>query len=236
MTLEEKITQYQPSDDTVRKINETPLVLIASVVAGGKDTVTTEMVRLGGYQRIITNTSRAPRANEGVMEQEGVEYHFMDLARAEQLVDDQAFVEVKYVHGNVYGSTIAEFEHIESDGKIAIGDVDVQGLAEYLAIKPDTHAIFLLPPSVDTWLARLTKRYGNLDDHAEEITKRFRSARDEINTVMADKRFIIVVNDDLATTVERILDIVSGEAQATSEYAEAVAEHLLDFLGKQLKA
>jgi guanylate kinase len=235
MTLEEKINQYKPSSETIQKVNQLTLVIVASVVAGGKNTVTAEMIRRGGYRQIITNTTRAPRANEGVMETDGVEYHFMDLEKAEQLIDDRAFVEVKYVHGNVYGSTIAELEQITRDGDIAIGDVDVQGVTEYLAIKPDTHAIFLLPPSVDTWLARLTKRYGNLDDHADDLATRFQSAISEITHVMSDKRFIMVVNDDLGTTVDRIHEIVSGETHETSEYAEAVATHLLDYLHNQLK-
>jgi guanylate kinase len=233
MTLEDKIKQYKPSPETIRKINEASLVIVASVVAGGKNTVTTEMIRRGGYRQIITNTTRAPRANEGVMETDGVEYHFMSLEQAEKLIDEQAFVEVKYVHGNVYGSTIAEIEQITSHGEIAIGDVDVQGVTEYLAMKPDTHAIFLLPPSVETWLARLTKRYGNLEDHAEDLAVRYQSALSEIQHVMSDQRFIVVINDDLETTVERIHGIVSGETHETSEYAAAVAEHLLDFLKKQ---
>ena len=234
MTLKEKIDNYVPDQKTVDRLSSIPVVLLASVVAGGKNTVAMELVKRGGYSRFVTNTTRAPRANEGVMEVDGIDYNFMDMETAESLVDAKEFVEVKYVHGNVYGSTMDGFIKAADGGNIAIGDVDVQGVDEYLGIKPDIHAIFLLPPSVDTWLARLAKRYGDLDEHADEIKKRFRTAYNEIKHVQADKRYILVINDDLETTVERIHDIIADKKTETSEYAEAVTEHLLDYLKSEI--
>lgn len=234
MNLEQKISAYKPKPETVRLIKPTKLVLVSSVVAGGKNTVAHELVRRGGYQEFITNTSRSPRTNEGQMEQDGIEYHFMSLKQAEKLVDERAFVEVKFVHGNVYGSTSAEFARIAETGDVAIGDVDVQGVTEYLAVKPDTHAIFLLPPSVATWLSRLEKRYGDLEKHSRELDIRFKTAYEEILHVQSDKRFVLVINDDLDTTALRIQAVVNGTSTETSDYANAVTEHLLDFLKTKL--
>ena len=236
MTLEQKLADYTPSDATKQMVRETPLILLASVVAGGKDTVTKRLLadQPDNYERIVTHTTRLPRKNEGVLEVEGSDYHFIDLAEAERMVDARDYIEAKYVHGNVYGSTVGEFSRIATTGKTAIGDVDIEGVFEYLAIKPDTKAIFLLPPSVDTWLSRLSRRYGDLDLHEAEITKRFETAYQEIQKVINDDRLIMVINDDLATTVERIQQIVDGTKRESSEYAVAVAEHLLDFLEARL--
>lgn len=234
MNLADKIANYKPGEDTVALLNSLPIVMIASVAGGGKNTITEALVAEGGFERIITNTTRSPRENHGVMEVNGQDYHFMSHDQAEQMIDDRSFVEVKYVHDNIYGSTAVEFQRIKDKGLAAIGDVDVQGVDEYLGLKPDVTAIFLLPPSVDTWLARLSSRYGDLDAHADELVIRYRSAYDEIQHVLADERYIIVINDDLDTTLNRVRSIVDGRVKHNSDYAEAVAEHLLEYLKSRI--
>lgn len=234
MNLEESIDNYQMSDETAELVRATRLLLIAGIVGGGKNTVINELLKSSEYHEIVSHTTRAPRNNHGVMEKEGVDYHFVTLEQAEQLVKEQAFVEAKYVHGNVYGTSAAELQEAHGNNKIAVTDIDIKGVVEYLDIKPDTHAIFLLPPSVETWLARLERRYGNLEDHQEEINKRFKTAFEEITYIQEDKRFILVVNDDLETTVERIEQIVAGERDHTSDFAQTVTEHLLEYISHRL--
>lgn len=230
MNLEKQIEQYQMTDETRQLVIDTKLLLIASVAGGGKDTVVKELLKSGGFHHIISHTTRSPRINHGELEQDGREYHFVDLQDAQQLIADRGFVEAKYVHGNVYGTSVAEIKAAHDEHKIAITDMDIKGVVEYLDVKPDTHAVFLLPPSVDLWLKRLGNRYGNLDDHKEEIRKRFQTAYAEIAHIQADERFILIINDDLPTTVERVRGVLDGTVDHTSEYARVVTEHLLDFL------
>jgi guanylate kinase len=233
-SLAAKIAAYKPSEQTIELINSVPIVLIASMAGGGKDTITKALVKEGGFARIVTNTTRPPRENNGVMEVDGREYHFMSHAQAEQLINHRSFIEVKKVHDNIYGSTAEEFARIKEQGLTAITDVDVQGVDEYLKLKPDTIAIFLLPPSVETWLSRLSQRYGDLEAHSEELAVRYKSAYDEINHVLQDPRYVIVINDDLETTLQRVRAIMEGKVTRESEYAEAVAEHLLEFLKSKI--
>lgn len=234
MTLEESIDNYQMSNETAELVRATRLLLVAGIVGGGKNTVINELLKSSEYHEIVSHTTRAPRNNHGVMEKEGVDYHFVTLEQAEELVNEKAFVEVKYVHGNVYGTSAAELKEAHGNNKIAVTDIDIKGVVEYLDIKPDTHAIFLLPPSVETWLSRLERRYGNLEEHQEEINKRFKTAYDEITHIKQDKRFILVVNDDLETTVQRIEQIIAGERDHTSEFALTIAEHLLEYISHRL--
>ena len=234
MNLETKLGIYHMSESSEGLIRNTPLLLIASVVGGGKDTVVKELVKSGGFHRIVSHTTRSPRTNHGVTEQNGHDYHFISVNEAEQMLDDQLFIEAKYVHGNVYGTSVAEVAVANSEHKTAVTDIDVQGVVEYLEVKPDTHAVFLLPPSVDTWLQRLATRYGNLDDHQEELKKRFTTAYNEIMHIQNDPRFVLVINDDLDTTAERVKGVLDRSVDHTSEYAEAVTEHLLDFLSTKI--
>lgn len=230
MNLKKQIEEYRMTDATKDLVQKTKLLLIASIAGGGKDTITKELVKTGEFHRIITHTTRQPRINHGIMEENGREYNFISVDDAEKLLESKVFVESKLVHGNVYGTSVAEIKLAHDENKTAVADIDIQGVLEYLAIKPDTHAIFLLPPSVDTWLNRLMNRYGNLDEHQEEIQTRFRTAYDEIKHIQDDERFILIINDELQATVDRVLGVVNGSVDHSSEYARKVTEHLLGFL------
>lgn len=234
MNVGETINTYHPGEDALILVRSTRLLLIAGIVGGGKNTVINELLNDGRYHLIISHTTRQPRENHGIMERDGKDYHFTSLETVQKMLADKAFIEAKYVHGNVYGTSVAELQFVHDTRKIAVTDIDIQGVVEYLDIKPDTHAIFLIPPSVETWLSRLERRYGALDEHQDEIQKRFRTAYDEITHIMEDRRFILVVNDDLTTTVERISKIVTGERDQTSDYAYTVAEHLLEYLRQHI--
>lgn len=234
MTLQHLIKTYKMSESARDTIMATRLLLVASIVGGGKDTVVKELIKTGYYHRIVSHTTRAPRSNHGVLEAEGLDYHFIDDDIAQTMLDKHEFIEAKYVHGNVYGTSLAEVKKAHDLDKIAVTDIDIQGVIEYLDVKPDTHAVFLLPPSVDTWLARLGNRYGNLEAHRLEVQKRFETAKREIEHILEDDRFIVIVNDDLETTVKRVRGVVTGEVDHTSSYARTIAEHLLDYLDSKV--
>lgn len=231
MSLETDILHYHMSDEARAILGGTTLQLFSGVVCAGKNTVITKIAEDSArYYEIVSHTTRAPRMNHGVMEEDGKDYYFITPEEAQRKVDAQEFIEVKYVHGNVYGTSTDELRKAHDSNRVAIGDVDVKGLVEYLDVKPDTHAVFLLPPSVDTWLARFERRYGSIDDHREELHKRLKTAYNEIKHVDEDKRFVLVINDDLDTTLERVAGVLEGTVTRTSGYAEAVTEHLLEYI------
>ena len=218
------------SADAAGIVRDTQLLIIAGVVCAGKNTVIDRLVAAEQYHRIVTYTTRAPRKNHGVLEQNGDDYHFIDTAELRRMVENQEFIEFKHTHGNYYGTGVAELEKARTQHKVPVMDIDVKGVVEYLEIKPDTHAVFLLPPSAQIWLERLEKRYGDLSAHGEELTKRFQTAYDEIKHIQSDKRFVLVINDDLATTAKQLHGVVDGTITESSEYADAVTEHLISFL------
>lgn len=233
MSIEQKVANYTPTADTARLVAHASILLVAGIVCAGKDTVVRQLLANSNFQKIISYTTRLPRANHGIMEEDGREYHFISLESAERMIDNHEFIEVKYVHGNVYGTSAAELHRIADAGKTAVNDIDIHGVREYLSLKADTKALFLLPPSVDTWLARMERRYGMLDMDSNELKTRLRTAIDEIEYIRQDRRFIMIVNDDLATTIERIMKVLRHERDHTSDFAESISEHLLEYLRQQ---
>src|SRR5690606_6577343 len=104
------------------------------IVSAGKDTVVTNLAEDPDFKVIVSHTTRPPRMNHGVLEQDGVEYHFIDLAEAEAMLERGEFVEAKYVHGNIYGTSLKEIRAIHDQGVIGLTDIDIHGVEEYLKI------------------------------------------------------------------------------------------------------
>lgn len=232
--LSQLISAYTPSPEAIAVVQRTPLLLLVGITGAGKDTISSRLEAMGGFHRIVSHTTRPPRENFGVMEVDGHHYHFITLDDAGRMLERHEFVEAKYVHGKVYGTSVSEFAKIAADNAVAMTDLDIQGVKEYLAIKPDTHAVFLLPPSASEWERRLTARYGDLSQHMDEVAVRFRTAQRELRDVLQDDRFVIIVNDDLEQTIDRVVGVATGRVDHTSDMAHGIAEELLAYIDRQL--
>lgn len=208
MNIHEKIDSYSPSESVRELVQETKIALLVGISGAGKDTIKHELLKSDDFRDIISHTTRPPRHNNGVMEIPDVDYHFVNEHAAEILVDERAFVEVKYVHGTVYGTTVEALKSAHRDGKIAITDIDVQGVNEYKKLSGNVVAIFILPPDFDTWQQRLRQRYDSDTAYQEEWPKRRASAIRELRYALEEvPYFHFVLNDDLARTTEVISEI-----------------------------
>lgn len=230
MTLEEKLASYKPPARAVELIKSTKVVFMVGVSAAGKDAARTKLLKTGKYHHIVSHTTRKPRANHGVMEQDGHDYHFIDLKTAERMVDNHAFVEAKYFSDNIYGTSIAELQLAHDEGKIALTDIEVQGVVEYKNIEESVIPIFLLPPDYNTWQKRLEGRYIGQSD-PEDIKKRMLTAQKELQEALEKPYFEYVVNEDLDKTVKIIDEIAHGNfSSKKNDQAREVARKLLEKL------
>ena len=75
------------------------------------------------------------------------------------MLENQEFVEAKMFSNNIYGTSIAEIQVAHDDNKVALSDLEVQGVAEYMSISSTVRPIFLLPPNYEVWQDRLKQRY-----------------------------------------------------------------------------
>jgi guanylate kinase len=190
-----------------------PLFIVMSAPSGcGKSTLIDMLLQ--EYHDIVYSvscTTRAPRDGE----EDGIDYHFMEKARFEELVAEGAFIESANVHGNWYGTLKAPVEEVLREGNSMILDIDVQGAANvrrFVKALPDDDPlkagyvdIFLLPPSVDELRARLV---GRGTDSPAVIERRLANAEGEM--AHADEYMFRVVNDDLAVAYKRLCDLVDA--------------------------
>lgn len=208
MNIHQKIDTYKPTESVKELVKNTKIALLVGITGAGKDTIRRELVESGGFHEIVSYTTRMPRINNGTLERSGVDYHFIDEAQAEKMIDNHEFIEVKYVHGTVYGTPASALESARRDDKIAITDIDVQGVNEYKKLSTNVVAIFILPPDFNTWQSRLRQRYDNEEAYWAEWPKRRASAIRELRYALEEvPYFHFVLNDDLAKTVQVVSEI-----------------------------
>ncbi len=226
-SLADKLAAYQPDDSAKRLIKETRILLLVGPTGAGKDSIKDKLLETGRYHHIVSHTTRPPRINHGVLEQDGREYHFIDKAQAEKMLDGHDFIEAKMYSGNLYGTSVAEIQAAHDEDKIAMTDIEVQGVAEYKALDPGVMAVFLLPPDFKTWQERLQRRYGDVVD-ADDARLRLQTALDELKQLLKTDYYVAVINEDLDTVFGQIQTIIKSEDHTTPDEpkARAVAQQL----------
>jgi guanylate kinase len=203
LSLADKLATYQPTAATSKLIKSTPILLLVGPTGAGKDSLKDKLLQTGDYHHIISHTTRPPRINHGVLERDDQDYHFIDQTTAERMLDERSLVEAKIYSGNLYGTSVAEIQAAHDEGKIAMTDIEVQGVAEYKTLDPGVMAVFLLPPDFQTWQARLQKRYGDVVDAADS-RRRLQTALEEIEQLLNTNYYTVLVNDDLHKTFEAV--------------------------------
>ena len=225
--LENLIANYHPSSETKRRLADSPLVLIIGISGAGKDAIIDGLVKTGEYYECVSFTTRPPRLNDGVLEVDGQEYHFINQEQAKLMLRGQQFIEAKLVHGTVYGSALTEIIKAREAGKIPVNNVDVQGASEYLKLSSNVRAIFILPPSFEIWHNRLQNRYSSPEEFNLAWPKRRDSAIHELEFALNNNQYIWVVNDDLAQAVKDCQAIVVGEKPEANQYRQLAQDLLI---------
>jgi guanylate kinase len=217
------IANYEIQSENIDLVRLTPILLLVGVAGSGKDSVKRELLKTGNYHDIVSHTTRQPRANNGVLEQEGVNYHFIDVVEAKRMLQAQEFVEAKLIHNrDVYGTSITEIQKARADGKIAVTDLDVQGVAEY-------KELFILPPNYVEWMRRLQARYSGSTADKADIDRRMHTAIDELTEALAQPYYHFVVNENLDEAVKAVNSIAHHHDEFTTidRSFRVWAEHLL---------
>ncbi len=210
---------------------------MCGITGAGKDAVIRSLLATfpGEYQFVVTHVTRKPRANNGVMERDGVDYHFIDFAVAEHMLDAGEYIEANIVHNrDIYGATIAAVKRIKDAGKIALSDITIEGVDNFVERGLNVKPVFLLPPSYEVWRERLASR-GVMS--TEELRRRLQSSITEISHVLGLPHYYIVINDHLPITAKLVNSIGHGQPvephyQASVEVAHTLLERITSELAQ----
>lgn len=230
-SLGQLILKYHPTDEAADLVKNTKIALLVGITGAGKDTIKKELLKNPDYLDIVSHTTRPPRINNGVKEVKGQDYHFINDRTARKMVQNHEFIEAKFVHGTVYGTSMAELQAVHDQGKIALNDLDVQGVDEFKNLSPGAVAIFILPPSYEVWIERLSERYKTKKAFKQEWDKRRRSAIKELTKALEVPYYHFIINDRLDRAVS-VVDEMARNSDDTfyreDDEARLMARDLLE--------
>lgn len=150
----------------------------------------------------VSATTRPPRPNEV----EGVHYYFVTKERFKDMIAEDAFLEYSNHNENYYGTPKAQAEEKLTRGHVVF-DIEPNGAQGIRRNRPDATLIFIMPPSMEELERRLR---GRGDTPEDQIAIRLERAVWEM-----DQRSwydYVVVNDQVETCAEEILNIISAVA------------------------
>lgn len=179
-----------------------PIVLSAPSGAGKTTIYRRLMAERPDIGYSVSCTTRPPRPGEV----DGVDYHFLTPEAFEARRAAGDFAESATVHDHAYGTLRSEVQKVLSGGKHVIMDIDVQGAAQFARAFPQSVLIFIIPPSIDVLVERLTRRGTESRD---VLLTRLRNAQGELHEI--GRYHYVVENDDLDHAVERVSAIVDAE-------------------------
>lgn len=172
------------------------LFIISAPSGAGKTTLVQQVMQtVADVVVSVSHTTRVRREGE----QDGKDYHFVDIDSFNDMVTNGEFLEHASVFGNHYGTSRQHIQEQLLKGLDVILEIDWQGARQIRQLMSDSRSIFVLPPSINALRDRLTHRAQDSDD---VIQRRMQEAVSEMSHY-AEFDYI-VINDKLETAVAQL--------------------------------
>ena len=158
----------------------------------------------------ISCTTRKQRPKE----ENGISYFFISEDRFKEKIKNGDFLEYAEVFGNYYG-TPKDWVLATLTKNNVLLELDTQGALQVKKSFPDAKTIFLIPPSYEDLLKRLSSR---AQDDDEEISRRLKEAKKEINT---GKDFdFVILNDDFDDSLKDLEEFMLSNNKLSEKRAK----------------
>ena len=194
------------------------LFVVSGPSGAGKSTLLTRVLeQMPDVRFSVSHTTRGPRRGE----RDGAQYHFVDRPAFEEIMKRDGFLEWAEVHGQLYGTSRAEYDAATREGRDLLLDVDVQGAQQVRTRIPDAVSIFILPPSH----AALERRLRGRGPEDESAVQRRLAAADREMSHYREYDYAIV-NESLEQSVEALRCVIRSARHRTSRI-EGLAQDIL---------
>ena len=178
------------------------LLVLVGPSGVGKSTIARQLADRLHLQYIISATTRPKKPGD----EKGKTYQHITREEFFRRLDADEFLEYAPVYDDYYATPKHPALEYIAQGLDVMLEIGVQGALQVRYQYPDALLLFQLPPDEPTLLQRLTDR-GR--DTADEIHKRFRLAKREIQMARGSRAFDhMVVNDTLQRAVAEIVQLV----------------------------
>jgi len=184
------------------------LYIIAAPSGAGKTSLVKALVECTpGVEVSVSHTTRAPRPGE----RDGMNYHFVDTAAFESLINAGVFLEYARVFDHYYGTSRDAVLARLTVGMDVILEIDWQGARQVRELHPDCLSVFILPSSREVLRQRLIRRG---QDAPEVIERRMRDAVQEMSHY--HEFDYVVINDDFQQALESLRAVFIANRQRQS--------------------
>jgi guanylate kinase len=198
-----------PLRDT-RRVTTGRLIVISGPSGAGKTSLCDELLKMPGFCRVVTSTTRPPRKGE----ERDVDYHFLSRDEFERGIARGAFLEHAEVHGHLYGTPRGDIEAAIRRGHAVLLNIDVQGARTLMEARDRGEisgmmTVFVMPPDAGELERRLRRRDT---ESAEELRRRLAVAQREMEARTAYDH--VVVNDDLSRAAREVAGVAREPQRA----------------------
>ena len=178
------------------------LYVVAAPSGAGKTSLVKALILREPRLRFsVSYTTRQPRANEV----DGRDYHFVSLARFEEMIAGDEFLEHARVFDNYYGTGLAAVQTALGEGQLLLLEIDWQGARQVRQRLPEARSVFILPPTRSSLEQRLK---GRSTDSAAVIQRRLQDAAHDLTHW--NEFDYVVINDEFEQAVHDLHEIVQG--------------------------
>jgi guanylate kinase len=180
------------------------MLVLSSPSGAGKTTLSRRLLDMDPSVELSVSVTTRPKRSAEI---EGRDYHFIDRARFDGMVENGELLEWAEVFDHCYGTPRAPVQTALSAGRDVLFDIDWQGTQQLRErARSDLVSVFVLPPSVAELERRLKARALDTDD---VIHRRMTKAADEMSH-WAEYDYV-VINHDLDRAFGEVRAILAAE-------------------------
>jgi guanylate kinase len=180
------------------------MLVLSSPSGAGKTTLSRRLLDMDPSVELSVSVTTRPKRSAEI---EGRDYHFIDRARFDGMVENGELLEWAEVFDHCYGTPRAPVQTALSAGRDVLFDIDWQGTQQLRErARSDLVSVFVLPPSVAELERRLKARALDTDD---VIHRRMTKAADEMSH-WAEYDYV-VINHDLDRAFGAVRAILAAE-------------------------
>lgn len=178
-------------------------VVVTGGSAGvGKDTVMKHLIDRG-FQRVVTANTRQPRPGE----KDGVDYHFLDMEKFKQWIEEGKLLEYEEVTGTLRGTPKAAITEPLSQGKSLVIRVEPKGARTIKEHFPEAIVVFIAVSRGEIMRRRMRER----GEDADFIERRIALAVEEGQQVFDADYVVFNEEGKLTDALAQIDAIVEAE-------------------------